>query len=228
MQLPTEVPVMTLPDVILFPQAMLPLKIFEPRYRKMLADALTGHRMFALAMQKPGSSRGIPVSTAGLGLIRACVTNRDGTSNLILQGIGRVELQKAVRYRPYRVNRVRHLASSSTSTVTTDALTTKVLELVGERLQLGFSRSEKALKEMSGQEGEGSGEPLALQAFKQVIQHLTKLEDPEQLADLVSATLLPDARERLIILETRDLEGRLRFLVRFLMAEIDRQKQNKS
>ena len=39
MLLPAEVPVMTLNQAILFPQAMLPLYIFEPRYRKMLKDA---------------------------------------------------------------------------------------------------------------------------------------------------------------------------------------------
>ncbi|MEP6664219.1 MAG: LON peptidase substrate-binding domain-containing protein, partial [Verrucomicrobiota bacterium] len=35
---------MTLPNATLFPQALLPLHIFEPRYRKMLADALGSHR----------------------------------------------------------------------------------------------------------------------------------------------------------------------------------------
>ena len=40
MKLPSEVPVMTLPNATLFPQALLPLYIFEPRYRQMLADSL--------------------------------------------------------------------------------------------------------------------------------------------------------------------------------------------
>jgi len=53
MVLPSEVPVMTLPNAILFPQVMLPLFIFEARYRKMLRDVLDSHRMFAIAMQKP-------------------------------------------------------------------------------------------------------------------------------------------------------------------------------
>jgi hypothetical protein len=41
---------------------------------------------------------------------------------------------------------------------------------------------------------------------------------------LVSATLLPGASERQVILETRDLEERLRQLIRFLMAEIQRRQ----
>ena len=49
MELPSAVPVMTLPSATLFPQALLPLYIFEPRYRRMLADTLKAHRMFIVA-----------------------------------------------------------------------------------------------------------------------------------------------------------------------------------
>ena len=52
MDLPQEIPVMILPNIILFPQAMLPLHIFEPRYRQMLRDALDSHRMFSVALIK--------------------------------------------------------------------------------------------------------------------------------------------------------------------------------
>ena len=45
--LPNAIPVMTLPDTVLFPQALLPLHIFEPRYQQMLRDVLATHRMFA-------------------------------------------------------------------------------------------------------------------------------------------------------------------------------------
>ena len=53
MELPVELPIMTLPNATLFPQAMLPVFIFEPRYRQMLAEVLVGSRMFAVAMRKP-------------------------------------------------------------------------------------------------------------------------------------------------------------------------------
>ena len=86
-KVPAEVPVMILPETTLFPRMTLPLRIFEPRYRQMLADTLASHRMFAVAMQKPGRVREIPSQVAGLGLIRASVANKNGTSNLILQGI---------------------------------------------------------------------------------------------------------------------------------------------
>src|ERR1043166_3615577 len=106
MKIPPEVPLMTLPNATLFPQALLPLYILEPRYRQMLADALHSNRMFSVAMQRPGNTRETPSPVAGLGLIRVSVSHSDGTSHLILQGIGRVQLQETVRYKPYRIQRI--------------------------------------------------------------------------------------------------------------------------
>src|SRR6185436_15797760 len=137
MEIPNSVPVMTLPSATLFPQALLPLYIFEPRYRQMLADMLRQDRMFTVAMQKPGRVRETPCGVAGLGLIRVSVGHDDGTSHLILQGIARVELLGTVQTRPYRVARIRALDKSNTDTVVIDALVAKVHELVEERLELG-------------------------------------------------------------------------------------------
>ena len=51
--LPDQVPVMPLPGALLFPHALLPLYIFEPRYQEMLEHALKEHRMFSVALLKP-------------------------------------------------------------------------------------------------------------------------------------------------------------------------------
>jgi len=212
MELPREVPVMTLPNAILFPQAMLPLYIFEPRYQRMLSDALGSHRMFSVALQKPGRTRESPCNIAGLGLIRASVARKDGTSNLVLQGIARVELTETVRYKPYRVHRIRTLQSTTTDSVAVDALTVKVLELVSERLEQGFELPSHLLKKL-GQLDELDPD---------------ELNNPEQIADLVSGTLLSSPLERQLLLETVDLEVRLKHLVHFLMAEIRRQGKNKN
>src|ERR1700712_2710689 len=137
MKLPHEVPVMTLPNATLFPQSLLPLYIFEPRYRQMLADSLKTNRMFSVAMQKPGRKRETPSPIAGLGLIRVSVGHSDGTSHLILQGIARVELVETVRYKPYRIQRIRPLPISDPNELVVDALLAKVRELLAERVELG-------------------------------------------------------------------------------------------
>lgn len=224
MQLPSEVPVMVLPNAILFPQAMLPLYIFEPRYRQMLADVLDSHRMFSVALQKSGRSRQTPFPVAGLGLVRASVGNRDGTSHLVLQGIVRVQLAEAVQYKPYRVQRIRPLETVSTDRVIIDALAAKVLELVAIRLEQGSELPVHVLRQLSNAPETGDSESSVF-SLKQILQHLVSLENPDQLADLISCALLPGARERQVILETANLEERLKHLIHFLLVEIERGNQ---
>jgi Lon protease-like protein len=224
MVLPSEIPVMVLPDAILFPQAMLPLYIFEARYRQMLSDVLDSHRMFSIALQKPGR-RETPFGVAGLGLVRASVGNRDGTSHLVLQGIARVQLAEPVRYKPYRVQKIRPLETTASDSVVVDALAAKVLELVAIRLEQGFELPVHVLKQLSRSGSEMSTESPMF-SLKQVIQYLVSLENPDQLADLISCTLLPDAAQRQVILETANLEARLKHLIHFLLAEIERHRKD--
>src|SRR5207249_12338995 len=93
--LPKELPVMPLPGAVLFPHALLPLYIFEPRYRKMLEHALHQPRMFCVTLVKPSCpDRHAPEDffhLATAGLIRACVGRSDRTSNLVLHGLERVQ-----------------------------------------------------------------------------------------------------------------------------------------
>jgi ATP-dependent Lon protease len=216
MKIPREVAVMTLPNATLFPQALLPLYIFEPRYRQMLADALQSDRMFSVAMRRPGTSREVPSPIAGLGLIRVSVGHRDGTSHLILQGLARVELEETVRYKPYRVQRIRHLATPPCDNVKVDALVAKVRELLEERIQLGLPFP---FPVMSPDKSENNPTPPSFSP-KEILNYLDSISDPEQAADLVSCAVLPGATERQSILETVDVEARLRRLIHFLLAEI--------
>jgi len=208
---------MTLPNATLFPQALLPLYIFEPRYRQMLADALHSNRMFSVAMQRPGNSRETPAPIAGLGLIRVSVGHSDGTSHLILQGLARVELKEAVRYKPYRIQRIRPLETPQCDNVKVDALVAKVRELLEERIELGLPFP---FPVMSPEKGSKENSTSPSFSPKEILSYLDSITDPEQAADLVSCAVLPGAVERQTILETVDVEARLRRLIHFLLAEI--------
>jgi Lon protease-like protein len=225
MQLPSEVPLMTLPNAILFPDAMLPLYIFEPRYRKMLFDALHSNRMLSVAMQKPGRTRETPCQVAGLGLIRASVAGRDGTSHLILQGLARVELVGAVRYKPYRIQRIRALETTGTQGEGIEALVSKVIGLVARRLEQGSALPINVLSKLEELEDDRGGSGLL--GVKQVIDYLMKVENADRLADLVSCTLLTKSTARQVLLETTDLELRLKHLIRFLTDEIQQSEKKK-
>ncbi len=216
---------MTLPNAILFPQAMVPLFIFEKRYRSMLHDVLEGNRLFAVALQKPGRVRETPSQIAGLGLVRASVRNRNGTSNLILQGITRVELGPSVRTKPYRIHKLRPIASVPAESDITEKLMVKLLDITVKRLKQGFNFPVHPLKSSKPPISPEGQSPM-VESILQSIHHLSKLNDPEQLADLISCTLLTSPVERQVILETADVEIRLKNLLRFLLAEIEINKIN--
>jgi hypothetical protein len=176
-------------------------------------------------MQKQGTSRESPSPVAGLGLIRVSVGHRDGTSHLILQGIARVALEDAVKYKPYRVQRIKPLQAPPCDNVKVDALLAKLRELLQERIQLGLPFP---FPVMSPGQSEAGPTPPSFSP-KEILNYLDSITDPEQAADLVSCAVLPGAAERQTILETVDVEVRLRRLIHFLLAEIrDKRKRNES
>ncbi|MEI6536388.1 MAG: LON peptidase substrate-binding domain-containing protein [Verrucomicrobiaceae bacterium] len=103
--IPAEMPVMVLPDVHLFPGCLLPLYIFEDRYRQMLAHALGSNRMFCVGnregIEPDGSDSVSQHSTAGL--VRCCVKQDDGTSHLLLLGLKRIRITGWVQEKPFRI-----------------------------------------------------------------------------------------------------------------------------
>ncbi len=207
---------MTLPNATLFPQSLLPLYIFEPRYRQMLADALHSTRMFAIAMQRPGVSRETPLAVAGLGYIRVSVGHRDGTSHLVMQGLARVELGETLRYKPYRIQRIRPLSTPPCDNVRVDALLAKVRELLHELIDLGIPFPFPSM----GTEKPGKNDSSNSASSREILKYLDSVSDPEHAADLVSCAVLPGPAERQTILETVDVESRLRRLIHFLLADI--------
>lgn len=106
---PVEVPLFPLPKLVLFPGTLLPLHIFEPRYRDMLADALTTEsRLIAIAQLRPGwepTYEGNPpvYDTAGVGRIVKHAKNSDGTYDIMVEALARVHLDELdpgqLRYR---------------------------------------------------------------------------------------------------------------------------------
>ena len=73
--IPDIIPVMTLKGVVLFPKAMMPLRIFETRYRQMLRDVLQAERMFAIVAERENVSDEeadleLPFEVATVGLVR--------------------------------------------------------------------------------------------------------------------------------------------------------------
>ena len=191
---------MPLPGAVLFPHALLPLYIFEPQYRKMLEYALQKHRMFCVTLIKPScpvwhaSEDFFHLATAGL--IRACVGRSDGTSNLILQGLQRVRFTRFDQEKPFPIASIDAVESHDPTTVETEALGAKVVELYGS-----LKHNRRQL-------------PAKLDGY------LSELRDLEMLADLMASTFVNDPLRRQRLLEEHSLNQRLRFLIRYLREEI--------
>lgn len=191
---------MPLPGAVLFPHALLPLYIFEPRYRAMLEHALTRHRMFCVALINPNRAEWKSVDdfrhTASVGLIRACVGRADGTSNLILQGLQRVHFAGFGQAKPFPIAEIEPLESEpADSTPQSDALSAKVLDLYAKFKGGGRQFPEK------------------------VDRYLADLTDPEMLADLMAATFVNDPLRRQQLLEELSVNARLRLVIQYLREE---------
>jgi uncharacterized protein len=100
-------PIFPLPTVVLFPGVFLPLHIFEPRYREMIADALSTDRLIGMTLLREGWEGAYdgcpPVYGVGcIGLITHCERLPDGRYNVVLRGLDRVRILSEDHSRPYR------------------------------------------------------------------------------------------------------------------------------
>ena len=200
-RLPKQIAVMPLPNAILFPRVLLPLYIFEPRYKQMLADCLKGERMFAVALLRRGWEKEgrnpTPHPIASVGVIRTCVARPDGSANVILEGVARVRITDYVKQRPYRVALIEPLAG------TEDAVGGKREPLLRAVTQLAKARAR-----------------MGAELPKAVLSALRSVKNADYLSDLVSYTLLDDYYDKQAMLETVDTDERLEKLLALLQKKI--------
>lgn len=197
---PEKLPVMTLPGVTFFPQALMPLHIFEPRYRAMLRDVLATDRLFAVAGLDPRQRDAFepPHRIASMGIIRACQENKDGTANLLLQGLARVEVQAILRDEPYRVIRIRALASNAGAD-----------EEENSKLRSRLSRLLTTRQRLSGDPSNELG------------RFLKAVTDPEIFVDLAAFSFCENPRLKQKLLETLDVHERLELFTEDIRSDIE-------
>ena len=203
---PDEVPVMTLPNVAFFPQALLPLHIFESRYRHMLRDVLASNRIFAVAgldqrqLGQPGTIEP-QHRVVGIGIVRACQKNDNGTSNLLLQGLCRAEINGIISDSPYRRISIRALSSEPGATIEeNERLRSELARLIALKLKLSATRA---------------GE---LTAF------LKTVADPETFVDIAAFSLCENPVLKQTLLETLDVHRRFQLFNRELRHDIEQIK----
>ncbi len=104
-------PLFPLPDVVFFPKTLLPLHVYEPRYRALASEALEQGGLICTALLKPGweadyygSPEVYPVGCVGKIVQHEKLP--DGRYNITLDGQTKVRIESSVRLEPYRLVRV--------------------------------------------------------------------------------------------------------------------------
>src|SRR5580692_4041569 len=106
-ELPEIIPIFPLPNFVVFPSVQVPLHIFEPRYREMIADVADGHGIIGMMMLKGDWERDYHAfpdlyEIGCAGRISNLTELPDGRYNLILNGLAEFRVVREVRERSYR------------------------------------------------------------------------------------------------------------------------------
>jgi Lon protease-like protein len=185
-ELLARLPVFPLPGVVLFPHALMPLHIFEPRYRKMTRDVLASHKHMIVAQrledERPEGPPPRFAEVCGVGEVVMATPLPDGRFQLVLQGRARVHVvQELASDEPYRLVAARELPDRP------------------PRRPDDLPDAEASLRALVTELAETL--PEGGELLKQLIaSQVTAAE----LADVVAAALVPEPMVRQRLLETVD------------------------
>lgn len=189
-----SVPLFPLPNVVLFPKAVLPLHIFEERYKQMTADALEGERLIAMSLLLPGWEKDYHCKPAiepvvCVGKILTSEKLGDGKYNFLLQGICRARIVREHEGRPYRTATLRKLPEPAVMEI----------DLAQERQRLAEQVSAGPL----------AGSPLGIQFAKLFERPIPTVH----LMDLMAFTFVEDIRAKQRLLAETDPHRRSALLI---------------
>jgi hypothetical protein len=185
------VPIFPLPDLTFFPHTMLPLHIFEPRYRAMITDCLARDRRLAVVGLRPGyeadyEGRPAVFPVMGVGRIVQWERMASGRYNLVLRGECRARLDRELPADTlYRMVAATPLEDQGAEGPAVAALAAQVRSRTA-RILAAVGPSGAALQET-----------------------LDQVSEPGRLCDQIASTLVPSPQTRQALLEELDVERRL-------------------
>jgi len=185
--------VFPLPKAVLLPGSALPLHVFEPRYRAMVAEALEGDRVLSVAMLAPGWEQdyeGRPAlrPLAGVGIVEEAEKLPDGRYDLLVRGVARARfLGEHAPDKPFREMKA-ELAEEAPAS---------------DRQQVDLVR--RAVLQLTESLPEDLAQALATAA--------ARIPDPGTLCDVVAAAVLDEPEDLQAVLEALDVQARVRKLL---------------
>src|SRR6266480_5100731 len=200
-EIPSELPVLPLKETVVFPQSVSPLAIGQERSVKLVDDVVAGERMLALVTvrnsdaEEPGWDDLYEIGTAAV--VHKMIRVPDGSLRILVQGIGRIRLERHVQDEPYLVG--------DFSEVPDVVEETPELEALVRSVQNEFGRLISLVPYLPAE--------LELAA--------ANVEDPSALSHLVASTLRLKVEEKQRLLEEPDVAARLRELLGILGRELE-------
>ena len=184
-------------NVVLFPHMPLPLHIFEPRYRQMIADCLEEGHSFGVVAIREGTEMGpaTPYDVGTLAKIVRIDRQEDGRMNLLVMGASRFEITQTSQDRPYLRGQIRIIPEAGDDLDATARLT--------ETTAIAFQEYSNLLRELVGQKPDEAEPPM----------------EPELLSYLIAAALNLQVPEKQSLLAERRTDSRLHLELRILRKE---------
>ncbi len=200
-----RLPLFPIEDIVLFPHSIIPLHVFEARYRKLVRDVLGTNRLLAISLQLEKENPQNPdaprvASVASVGELVLAQELPDGRFNLVVRGRARIGIDEELpSEEPYRLVAA-HEIPDDPSDPTDD---------VGE--------ADTALRALVG------GLAESIPDGGELLKHVAAAQDtPAALANVIAASLIADAKARQRLIETTDVFERLECLSSEVVALIDR------
>jgi ATP-dependent Lon protease len=201
LELPSALPVLPLKETVVFPQSMTPLAIGQERSIRLVDDVASGERMLALLTVRndeadpPGWDDLHEVGTAAV--VHKLIRVPDGTLRILVQGVRRIRLDRRIADEPYLVGEFSEVPEVVEESKELEALTRNVQNL--------FASIIAALPYLP--------EELQIAA--------ANIDDPTVLSYLVASTMRLKTGEKQQLLETANVEERLRAISAILGRELE-------
>ncbi|MGD0838590.1 MAG: LON peptidase substrate-binding domain-containing protein [Polyangia bacterium] len=200
-----RLPLFPLEDVVLFPHSMIPLHIFEARYRKMVRDVLSSNRLLAISLQLEKEDVAVDTAprvaaVAAVGELVLAQELPDGRFNLVVRGRARIGIDAELpSEEPYRLVVAHEIPDDSAEQ--------------GNELH----EADAALRALV------TGLAESIPDGGDLLKHVAAAQDtPAALANVIAASLIADAKARQLLLETTDVCARLERLSLEVVTLIER------
>ena len=199
--IPTQLPILPLSDVVIFPHMVAPLLVSNPQSIRLIDDVVAGDRLVAVTLQKNPDDeqpRREQLQSVGcIGRVVRMLKFPDESIRVLIQGLKRMRLGDTTSEKPYLVARVSPLEDTIEGGIELAALTRNAATQFQEIIKLSTSLPDE---------------------LKVTVLNV---EDPGKLADIIAANLNLSLDEKQGMLETTDVRLRMSLLGALLNRELE-------